>query len=337
LKLARLALTAPALLAATACGTTIGPGASAGAATPAETVQVRLPDPGNSGVLAVAKKDGSLDRALAAVHAQVAWTNVPAAFADSAQALNSGQLDVAQGTIADGLGVLGKRPGFTLFGVSQPDLMGEGVLVKNNSRLRTVKDLAGRKVAVDHGGTGEYLLLKALAKNGVPVDAVERVYLDTEHAFQAFKSGEVDGWAVYGAPVAPALTQANAHFVASGRGVSSDNYRIWAVRSALAEQHPEVVKALYGYLHEAGTKAQGEPAAYLNVFTDSGPQAVAADQRDLLVDFGKGAAPVQPITDADTVRLEKVAQLFAQQRVTDGTVDVRAHLLNVDTLPERAK
>ncbi len=327
MKLARPALAATALLAATACGGTAEAGSAVSVGTPV-TVQLRLPDPGNAGVLAVAKKDGSLDRALAAVHAQVAWTSAPGGFAEAAEALNSGRLDAAEGTISTGIRPLAGKPAFEFFGAAQPDPIGEGILVKNNSGIRSVKELAGRKVAVDEGGTGEYLLLQALAKHKVPAGQVQRVHLSPEATRTAFATGEVDAWAATGEPVVTELSHASAYLVSSAFGAGSDNYRLWAVRTELAEQHPEVVRALYQYLHEAGDRARQDPAAYLNVFTDTGPDAVSGRAKEVLVDVARAAAPVEPIQEADAVRLEKVAQLFAAQQVTASVVDVRSHLLD---------
>jgi len=332
-KLARTALTVPVLLAVTACGAAT---ADAGAGT-GPTVEVRLPDPGNNGALALAKKDGSLDRALAAVHARVSWSTAPADFGAAARQLDSGALDAAESSIAEGAAALGDRPGLRIFGVAKPDPMGEGVLVKNGSKLRTVKDLAGRRVAVERGSAGEYLLLKALQKNNVPVSRVERVYLDRARAEEAFRVGDVDGWAATGPSVVMALTEANAHLVATGSGIDSDNYRFWAVRGELADRHPEVVKALYHYLHARTRAFQGDPAAFLNVFTDTGPQAIVREERELVIDFGKGAAPVEPATPVDTERLERVAQLLAEQRLTPARVAIRPLVLNVESLPERTK
>ncbi|MFC8448009.1 NrtA/SsuA/CpmA family ABC transporter substrate-binding protein [Kitasatospora sp. NPDC057223] len=331
MKLARPALAAAALLTATACGGSAEAGSAVSADTP-PAVQVRLPEPGNSGVLAVAKKDGSLDRALAAVHAKVAWTPAPAGFAEAAEALNSGRLDAAQGAVSTVLAPLAGTPGFSIFGVAQPDPIGEGILVKNNSGIKSVKELAGRKVAVDDGGTGEYLLLQALAKHKVPAEQVQRVHLGPEATRTAFATGEVDAWATTGEPVVTELAHASAYLVSSAFGAGSDNYRLWAVRTELAQQHPEVVRALYQYLHEAGDRARQDPAAYLNVFTDSGPDAVSGRAKEVLVDVGRAAAPVELVQEADTVRLEKVAQLFAAQKVTPSVVDVRSHLLDPSRL-----
>ncbi|MFF4339176.1 NrtA/SsuA/CpmA family ABC transporter substrate-binding protein [Kitasatospora sp. NPDC001540] len=329
--LAATALTALAALALTACSSAKDTAASADGKGGAEVV-LRVPDPGNSGFLAKGKKDGSLDRALAAVHAKVVWTGSAGPFAPAAQALNADQLDVAQGSITSAVAALAQKPGFKLFAQTEPDEAGEGILVKNDSPIKEVKDLVGKKVAVSQGGTSEYLLLKALEKNGIPADQVQRVYLRADQTSGVFNSGQVDAWATWGTFSIPAIANANSHFLANGKAVGSDNYAVWAVRSAFAEKHPEVVKAFYGYLHENGAKEKADPAAYLNVFTDAGPTAVTPAEKEIAVEFGKQRAVDSPITDADTARFAVVAKFYADQGVTKTLVDVKPYLIDVNSL-----
>lgn len=337
----RLAATATVLstaaLTLTACGSsgtkTSGESGGGGGAE----VVLRVPDPGNSGFLAKGKKDGSLDKALAAAHAKVVWTGSAGPFAPAAQALNADQLDVAQGSITSAVAALAQKPGFKLFAQTAPDEAGEGILVKNGSPIKEVKDLVGKKVAVSQGGTSEYLLLKALEKNGIPADQVQRVYLRADQTSGVFNSGQVDAWATWGTFSIPALANTGAHFLVNGKAVGSDNYAVWAVRSAFAEQHPEVLKAFYGYLHENGAKEKADPAAYLNVFTDAGPTAVTPAEKQIAVDFGRQRAVDSPITDADTARFAVVAKFYADQGVTKTLVDVKPYLIDVNSLAGNAK
>ncbi|MFD8598134.1 ABC transporter substrate-binding protein [Kitasatospora sp. NPDC059646] len=330
--LAAAALTAAAALGLTACGSTAkDAAASAGGKGGAEVV-LRVPDPGNSGFLAKGKKDGSLDRALAAVHAKVVWTGSAGPFAPAAQALNADQLDVAQGSITSAVAALAQKPGFKLFAQIAPDEAGEGILVKDGSPITKVEDLVGKKVAVSQGGTSEYLLLKALQKNGIPADRVQRVYLRADQTSGVFNSGQVDAWATWGTFSIPAIANTGAHFLVDGKAVGSDNYAVWAVRSAFAERHPEVLKAFYGYLHENGAKEKADPAAYLNVFTDAGPTAVTPAERQVAVEFGRQRAVDAPITAADTARFDVVAAFYADQGVTKSKVDVAPHLIDITTL-----
>ncbi len=162
----KLLLALPLALLAAACGGTDSGTTTAGQ----EQVVVRISDPGNSGFLAVAKKDGSLDAALAKVNAKVKWAGDFSVFAPAAQAINAGSLDIATGSITSGVTALAVKPSFKIFATVPPDLAGEGIVVKNGSPIRSVADLAGRSVAVGHGGTSEYLLLKALQTFDVPVE-----------------------------------------------------------------------------------------------------------------------------------------------------------------------
>ncbi|MFB8401862.1 ABC transporter substrate-binding protein [Streptomyces sp. NPDC055912] len=336
----RLAL---AVLAAfsvlTACGggspaadAAVGEGEGSGGKGAKGTITIRIPDPGNAGVLARGKKDGSLDKALAAVGAKVAWTGSAGPFAPAAQAMNADQLDIATGSITSGITSLSQSPGFAFFTATAPDPVGEGILVRPDSDIDSVEDLVGRKVAVNKGGTGEYLLLKALAKAGVPADKVERVYLRPDQTAAVFNAGQVDAWAVWSTYAVAEIGADKARFVADGTAIGSDNYSLNAVRSGFAKEHPEVVKALYAYLHENSAKEKKDPAAYLNVFTDAGPTAVNGKAKDVQISFtGKGGT-VDPIRPEDIKRFETVARFYADQKVTPNKVDIAAHLIDIEKL-----
>ncbi|MFE4602764.1 NrtA/SsuA/CpmA family ABC transporter substrate-binding protein [Kitasatospora indigofera] len=340
MKTPRTVLAATVLLAVAplaACGSSAGSAkASADGNAPADVV-LRLPDPGNSGFLALGKKDGSLDRALAAVHAKVAWTGSAGPFAPAAQALSADQLDIAQGSITSAVAALGQKPGFKLFAQTAPDAVGEGILVKNGSPIKSVQDLAGKKVAVSQGGTSEYLLLKALEKNGIPADKVERVYLRADQTAGVFNSGQVDAWATWNTFSTPEIANAGAHFLVNGQEVGSDNYAVWAVRNGFADKYPAVVGAFYAYLHENGLKEKADPAAYLNVFTDSGPTAVTPAEREVAINVTRAGATADVISDADLVRFGTVAQFFADQKVTKSLIDVKPYVLDVGKLPGGGK
>ncbi|MFD4031906.1 NrtA/SsuA/CpmA family ABC transporter substrate-binding protein [Streptomyces sp. NPDC058637] len=326
--LAPALLTVTALLALAACGTS---GADSGSGA-ASTVTVRIPDPGNSGVLAVGKRDGSLDKALGKAGAKAEWTGSAGPFAPAAQAMNADQLDFATGSITSGVTSLAQRPGFKFFTAVDPDATGEGILVRDGSGIDSVADLVGRKVAVNQGGTGEYLLLKALAKAGIPAGDVDRVYLRPDQTAAVFNAGKVDAWAVWATYAVAEIGSGKAHFVADGAAIGSDNYSLNAVRTGFAEKHPEVVKALYAYLHDASARQKKNPAAYLNVFTDVGPTAVTGKAAEVQTEIIAKGGTVDPIGPEDIERFEAVAAFYAEQKVTKEQVDVAAHLLDVEKL-----
>ncbi len=337
MKIRQFAVVATALgslLGLAACSSSTGANTSAaGSGGSGQETVIRIPDNGNSGVLALGKKDGSLARAMAAVHAKVVWTGSAGAFAPAAQELDANELDVAEGSITSATTALAQSPGFELFAAVAPDRLGEGILVKNGSPIHSVQDLVGKKVAVWHGGTSEYLLLKALQQNHIPADKVTRVYLEPNQAAPVFNSGQVDAWSTWATYSIPEIANAQTHFLTTGGQVGSDNYAVWAVRTAFAKQHPAVVQALYQYLHDNGLKQEQDPAAYINVFTDAGPEAISPAQKavELPIDAADGTA--LPITGTDLTRFHAVAQFFADQGITKGFFDVKPYVLDVSSLP----
>ncbi|WP_409179556.1 NrtA/SsuA/CpmA family ABC transporter substrate-binding protein [Amycolatopsis sp. VS8301801F10] len=331
MRIRSLALAAAAVLAFA------GVAACSSSAADAGTVKVRIPDDSNSGLLAVGRKDGSLAAALAKVHASVEWTGTAGPFAPAAQQLDANALDFASGSITSATAALAQNPGFKLFSATQPDKLGEGILVKNDSPIKNVRDLAGKKVAVWHGGTSEYLLLQALRQANVPIDSVQRVYLQPGQVAPLFASGQVDAWSTWAQFSVPRLADGGARFLVTGGQVGSENYAVWAVRTGFAEQHPEIVRALYDYLRGAGQRQQQDPGAFLNVKTTTGPEALSPEQKKVAESINKALTPTSPIGAAELDRFHNVARFFAEQHITNGFFDVKPYVIDVNSLPGSPK
>ncbi|MGH3208089.1 MAG: NrtA/SsuA/CpmA family ABC transporter substrate-binding protein [Trebonia sp.] len=324
-----MVLSIAAVLAAAGCASgTSGGSSGSDTANSSSLVKVRIPDPGNAGVLAVGKKDGSLDKALAAVGAEAVWTGSAGPFAPAAQEMAANELDIAQGSITSAVTSLAATPVFKLFAQDAPDHIGEGVLVPAGSSITSVKDLVGKSVAVNKGGTGEYLLRKALSWAGIPASKVTFVYLNPAQTAPVLNSGKVDAWATWSSYSVAEVGLDNAHFVATGGQVGSENYSVWAVRSGFASKYPKVVDAFYQYLHDEGTKVAQDPASSINVFTTAGPQALSGNEITFDSKDIEGIGTTNPITAAVTTQFESVATFFASEGVTKDVVNVKPYVIN---------
>jgi sulfonate transport system substrate-binding protein len=316
-----------AALAVAGCSTSSSTSSGSTTARNTSLIPLRIPDPGNSGVLAVGKKDGSLDKALAAAGAQVAWTGTVGPFAPAVLEMAAGQLDIAQGSITSAVTALAATPVFDLFAQQPPDHIGEGILVPANSPIRTVQDLIGKSVAVNKGGTGEYLLRKALAGAGIPVSEVTLVYLSPAQTAPVLNSGRVDAWATWNSYSVAEVGLENARFVATGGQIGSENYSIWAVRSKFATQYPKVLAAFYQYLHDEGLKLVANPSAFVNVFTSAGPEALSPAEITFSDKDSAALGTTNPITPAIAAQFQTVASFFASTGVTKGPVNVLPYVI----------
>jgi sulfonate transport system substrate-binding protein len=333
LALAATVLTAAALTT-TACGSDDDGAATAASGSAPAAVKggggtLRIALIGSTGPVAAAKNDGSLAKDLAKVGAKVRFTGQFPAFAPAAEAINAGALDAAQGSISSGIGALAQKPSFKVYAAQVANAHGEGILVKD-SNIKTVADLVGRKVAVNPKGTGEYLLLKALEKNGIDPAKVKRVYLSAPDGASAFSSGKVDAWAVWGDFVATAKAK-GARLLADGGQIGSENDTTWVISNAFLAEHPATVKALYDNVVAHSVAEHDDPEA-----------AVARENTGVVKLDDKAAAylaetyrSIQPVSGVDArfrERFGHVADFFAAQGVIDADLDPATFTVDPTTL-----
>ncbi|MDR2032101.1 MAG: NrtA/SsuA/CpmA family ABC transporter substrate-binding protein [Azoarcus sp.] len=175
---------------------------SAAAATPAssgrntDTVRVTW---GASGTLSLlARERGAFEKTLAAQGIKVEWIGPFPNHAPTLQAVVGGSADFGfYGSTTPALAAIlaGSPLVFVQYNVHHP--RSTAILVKKHSAIHSVKDLAGKKVAVNRSGLGEFLLVAALEKHGLARDAVQFVYLNPPDAAPAFGQGKVDAWSMW--------------------------------------------------------------------------------------------------------------------------------------------
>lgn len=289
-------------------------GGDASAGSQDETV-IKLVDPGNAGLLAYAKKTGILEERLEAADARVEWGGSYGSFTATIDAVRSADVTLLEGAISPVIGYLSTSKDVKIFAVADRSRdpkapVADGLVVQKDSPITAIEQLVGKKVAVNKGGRGEYLLGLALDKAGVAQDKVEKVYLNPVQAAGAFQSGKVDAWwaIVRGYPTAVA---AGAKTLVTSNEVDDDDLTMLAARTELVDENPEALKIVVDTLAELRKEANADPAKLQNVFTDSGPTATsgAALERDTEVD--RYANPFRPVEDADLATIQTVADYFA--------------------------
>ncbi|WP_344928658.1 ABC transporter substrate-binding protein, partial [Streptosporangium carneum] len=286
---------------------------------------LKIKDPGNSGPLAVAKKEGILEKRLAEVGATVQWGGSYASFTATVDAVRSGSINVLEGAISPVLGYLVSGKDIKIFAFTDPVTdpaapQTDGLVVKPDSPITSVKDLVGKQVAVNKGGRGEYLLLLALQEAGIPADQVKRVYLNPDQGASAFATGKVDAWwAIVRAY--PEAVAKGARVVVHGRDLKDQDLNMQAARTELLTEHPEVVRVYLKVLQELTAEAQKNPEKFQNVFLDQGPTAVSGPRLTDEIARTRYAKVPRFATAADGAFVTDVAGIFQKYGVLPTAVN----------------
>ncbi len=154
----------------------LGAALVAGTARAEGPVTLRIAYLKSTSDLVLARAHGSLERAMTAMGVRVEWAGPYAAAAPAIEALSAGAVDMTVGSSTAFVTARAAGVDMAMFGYQRLSPAGECILVKSASLARSVVDLAGRSVAINRGGTGEYILVRAMEKAAMALDSVRRVY-----------------------------------------------------------------------------------------------------------------------------------------------------------------
>ncbi|MGY0498683.1 NrtA/SsuA/CpmA family ABC transporter substrate-binding protein [Nocardia sp. FBN12] len=276
---------------------------------------LKVTDPGNSGPLAVGKRDGSFDAALAPLGAKIQWVSTTPGFSSTLKLFNTGELDVSGAAFSPVVGALSKDVGVKIVAVADPAGQDQsGIVVSKESGVTNVAGLVGERIAVNPAAKGEYITLKALAQAGIPADKVTRVPLQQKDAASAFATGKVDAWASFLVPYQEAKA-AGAVEIATEKQIGSKDNSVVVFRTEILDQRPDIAAKYLEVLQGLTAKQQATPADFENVFEKSGPRALTGDRlADAVRVGGEATVPRLPV-ESDATDLADVVNTFADNGV----------------------
>lgn len=291
----------------------------------AEPVTLRIgflrgPEP-----LSISRLRGTLEKRLAARGVKVVWAGPFNAYAPAAEALNADSIDITVGSSSAAISsIVGSAP-ISLFAYQWDFGDSSGIVVKSESPIRSLKDLAGKTIAVNRGGTGDYQLTKALEKADIPSTAVKRAFLTPVDSAAAFNNGHVDAWSAWSIFFPIALLEQDARVIATAKEINSQNAVIYAVRTPFAAAHPHIIRDVLAELQESARWAQAnrEEAARLWVQELKLSPTVAARVAGYEI-----SEPV-PVGERELVALESLNDWLVGQKLLPRPAAIKEHIVQV--------
>jgi sulfonate transport system substrate-binding protein len=256
------------------------------------------------GKLVLLKSKGTLEEKLKAVGYKVVWTEFPSG-PPLLEALNVGSIDF--GNTGEAPPIFAQAAGAPLQYVAYepPAPRGEAILVPKVSKLQSVADLRGRKVALNKGSNVHYLLVKALEKAGVKYSEIEPVFLAPADARAAFERGAVDAWVIWDPFQAAAEAATGARTLADGTGIVS-NYQFYLSSKKFLESSPGIVDLILAQLSEVDDWAKGDIHAVAEQLAPSIGLPVAVVE----VALRRQAYGIKPVTSSVIADQQQVADTF---------------------------
>jgi sulfonate transport system substrate-binding protein len=281
------------------------------------------------GVISVPKTRGVFEKTLKDQGIDVEWIGPFPNHAPTLQAVATGTADFSFGgssTPADQAILSGNKLVYVGWSTSTPRLT--SILALPNSGIDTVADLAGKTVAVNKAGLGEFLLVAALEKYNVPRESVTFTYLNPPDAAPAFGAGKVDAWAIWSGPLELAEVQYGAKRIfTDGKELPKQlDFGTYLVTEEYAKKEPDTIrKVIAAYKAEQDwANANAAEAQKIGNAVSKYPQAVV----DKLVEENVQIT-WSLINDDGIAQLQAGADWLTDHKILSGKINIADHAVKL--------
>jgi sulfonate transport system substrate-binding protein len=189
-----------------------------------------------NGVLVIARQQAALETHFASQGIAVKWLEFSSG-PPMLEAMNAGSVDY--GAVGDTPPIFAQSAGAAVvYAAGQPITNGQGILVQNNSPIRSIADLKGRRVGFTKGSSAHNLVVQTLEKADLTYGDITPVYLTPPDAGAAFANGSIDAWAVWDPYLAIGEARQNGRILVTASEITRTNSFYIANRGFAKSQGP---------------------------------------------------------------------------------------------------
>ena len=210
------------------------------------------------GTLSLLKADQALERRLADRGISVSWRWF-AAGPQLLEALHGGEIDF--GATGEVPPIFAQADGAPLTYVAHdpPAPKGVALVVPDESPVRDVGDLRGKRIAVSRGSNVHYLLVQILEAHGLALEDVQPVYLSPLDLARPFDGATADAWVAWDPFLTAAQRSGNLRVLLDGTGLVA-NHQFYVSRSEFAARHASVIEIVLEELRQITRAAVSNPS-----------------------------------------------------------------------------
>ncbi|MEI4620366.1 aliphatic sulfonate ABC transporter substrate-binding protein [Bacillus pfraonensis] len=218
--------------------------------------------------LLLAQKKGWFEEEFKKIGVKVKWTEFqsgPPYF----EAIASDRLDFGEVGNSPVISAQAANIGFTEIANTSYARKGTGILVQKDSKISSIKELKGKKIAVAKGSSAFNLLYRALEQEGLDAKDVDVIQLQPDEAQPAFESGSVDAWAIWDPFISLHTLKKRAKVIADGETLNISSPEFVITRTKFAEENPELVVRFLKVYEKARVWQENNLEEAINIYASA--------------------------------------------------------------------
>jgi sulfonate transport system substrate-binding protein len=269
-----------------------------------------------NGVLVIARQRRTLEDHFASQNIGVKWIEFSSG-PPMLEAMNVGSIHY--GAVGDSPPIFAQAAGAAIvYAAGQPITNGQGILVPNDSPIRSLADLKGKRIGFTKGSSAHNVVLLALEKAGLSYADITPVYLTPPDAGPAFAQGSIDAWSIWDPYFSIGELKQNGRILANASDLGR-THSFYIANREFAQRNSQLLLQIIDVTSETARWAENhrnEVAQSLSAVT-----GIALDIQTAAAN--RSSFVVGPITDAIIITQQGVADRFHQLGLIPKSIVVR--------------
>jgi sulfonate transport system substrate-binding protein len=239
------------------------------------------------------------------------------------EAINAGSVDF--GFVGDAPPIFAQAGGARIRYVAavKSDGNTQAIIVPQDSPIRTLADLKGKRIAFGKGSSAHNLLVAALEKAGLAWSDITPAPLAPADATAAFVKGSVDAWSIWDPYLALAELKQNARVIAFDKDVHQPN-AFYIAGSDFVEKYPALLARLNAVFASEGRWAD----THHEEVAQAQAEATGVDIEAIRRFVDRSNYRVVPVDDEVIKSQQAVADRFARVGLIPKPVNVKEIVWN---------
>ena len=300
----------------------VGAAAAARPAGSASAKVLRVGCQKGEAIVLAAKQNHALEQRLGSLGVQVQWSEFEYG-PPLLEAMRVGSIDI--GGVGDTPPIFAQAARGNLRYVASLPSGASAILLPPGSRLRTLQDLRGKRIAFARGSSAHNLTIVALEKAGIPYSDVQPVYLAPADAAAAFERGNVDAWTIWDPYYAIYEPKPGVRVLAKSADITQQ-FSYFMARRDFVEQNPAIIGATVEEWGRVGAWA----AAHRPEVAKLVAAATGVPEPSLLTALQRNPLKVLPMSDENARSQQGEADRFYKLGIIPIEIDVRKEFWHIN-------
>ena len=227
------------------------------------------------------------------------------------------------------LGVMGNVPAISgiaagqelyIIGIAYNGEKTIGIVVQNNSDIKEISELRGKKIGIVIGSIAQDYLNAMLENSGLKIEDVNLINLGVSELEGALSTGQVDAVAIWNPTMIKISKTGTGKILADGTGVYAGENVIVANKQYVAE-NPDIVKIFMTQYARAVKELLDHFEQYAVEYTE-----ITGLSDEILIETWENCNFPVVMTEKDQQELEQTAKFLYEQNLIGSEVEIKNYL-----------